>query len=366
MTQQVHNLTALRGAACLLVILAHLQTWDAAFGAETPVLREARWVGVGTIDVFFVLSGFIITATNRRYFGRPSAAPGYLYRRAWRIYPTYWAATVLAALTGWALLDWQPLSADALRNWPAWLALVPTADLNPFIGQAWTLPYEVVFYAAFGVLLCVPPRAAAAALGAWAVAVAAAQTRPVPAEPWLVVPLSPFVFEFLAGAAVAWLAGRGVRGWWRTALLVGVAYATVGIVLVAARPEPYGLALTDARLRVLVFGPPAVLLVYAAVAAEGRWPRRVPGWLLRCGDAAYSLYLVHFQVLLAAVVVGMKLPHTRLPHLLWLAATLTAMLAAGFAFYVLVEKPLLNIGRRRRKPSAPVVEPGIASTRRAA
>jgi len=366
MTQQVHNLTALRGAACLLVILAHLQTWDAVLGHDTPLLGAARWVGVGTIDVFFALSGFIITATNRKYFGRPAAVPGYVFRRAWRVYPAYWAATVLAALSGWALFNWQPLSADALRCWPAWLALVPTADLNPFIGQAWTLPYEVVFYAAFGLLLGLPPRAAAAALGAWAVVVAAAQARPVPASPWLALPLSPFVLEFLGGAAVAWLTGCGARGWWRTAGLVGVGYAAVGVVLVAARPEPYGLAMTDARLRVLVFGPPAVLFVYAAVAAEGRWPRRVPGWLLRCGDAAYSLYLVHFQVMLAAVLVAMKMPNTRGPHLLWLAGTLAAALAAGFAFYALVEKPLLNLGRRRGKPTAPVAVPENTSTRRAA
>ncbi|HYH63621.1 MAG TPA: hypothetical protein VD866_02880, partial [Urbifossiella sp.] len=97
---------------------------------------------------------------------------------------------------------------------------------------------------------------------------------------------------------------------------------------------------------------------------EGRW--RVPRWLLRTGDASYSLYLTHTTVYVAALAVGMKVPHTPVAHLTGLAGTLAAALAAGFAFYALVEKPLLNLGRRRRTPSAPVAEPGIASTRRAA
>jgi len=366
MTQHVQNVTALRGAACLLVILAHLYTWDVAFGNETPVFREVRWFGMASLDLFFALSGFIITATNRKYFGKPAAVPGYFYRRAWRIYPTFWAAMALCALSGWALFDWQPLSADALRGWPAWLALAPSENVNPYIGQAWTMVYEVVFYCVIGAVLCHPPRAAAAALGGWGLLVTAALTMPVPANPWLAMPLSPFVFEFLGGAGVAWLAGRGVRGWWRTALAVAVGYTAVAVVVVAARPEPYGLALTDARLRVLAFGAPSVLIVYGLVAAEGRWPRRVPRWLLWCGDASYSLYLIHFQVILASVLVGMKLPHTRLPHLMWLAGTLAAVFAVGYAFYTLVERPLLNLGRHRRKPGTPVAVPGNASTRRAA
>jgi peptidoglycan/LPS O-acetylase OafA/YrhL len=362
-TQQIHNLTALRGAACLVVVFAHLHGWDVAFGVDTPVFREVRWVGVGCLDLFFVLSGFIITATNHRHFGRPAAVPGYLFRRVWRVYPTYWAAMALAAGTMWVFFGLQPFAADMLPKWPAWLALVPSTEGNFLISPAWTLVYEVVCYAVVGAVLGLPPRLAAAALAGWAAAVALAGAGRGPAGPWLANPwvgasLSPFVLEFLGGGLVAWLAGRGARGWWRTACVIGLTWATVGAVLVARGPEPYALALADQRLRVLVFGPPAVLIVYGLVAAEGRW--RVPGWLRRTGDASYSLYLTHAQVMFAALYVGVRVPHTRVPHLLWLVGTFAAVLAVGFAFYALVERPLLNLGRRRRTPEA-VVPPASAA-----
>jgi len=357
MTQHFHNVQALRGVACLLVVLGHLGIWDNAFVGGTPGVREFGYVGFTGVDLFFVLSGFIITATNRRSLGRPNAVPGYLFRRLWRIYPTYWAALGLTAAAGWAAFGSKPFEAISDPELPGWLALTPLDRHNPIIGQAWTLTYEVMFYLAFGALLCLPPRAAAAGLAAWGVGVAAALVAPVPTHPWAALPVSPFVFEFLGGCAVAWLAGRGVRGWAGTALVAGLAWATAGAVLVAHGSENYGGAMSGHRLRVLVFGPAAVLIVYAVVSAEGRWPRRVPGWLLRTGDASYSLYLTHTATLVAALFVGMKVPHTRLAHLIGLLTVLAAVLAVGFVFYALVERPLLNLVRRRPKPAPAVVVP---------
>jgi exopolysaccharide production protein ExoZ len=365
MTQHFHNVQALRGIACLLVVLVHLRIWDNAFVGGTAGFREIGYFGFAGVDLFFVLSGFIITSTNRRSLGRPAALPGYLFRRLWRIYPTYWAAMVVVAATAWAVFGSRPFESMFVGEVPAWLALTPLEVGNPLIGQAWTLTYEVMFYLVFGLLLCLPPRAAAAGLGAWGAVVAAALLAPVPTDVWAALPVDPFVFEFLGGCLVAWLAGRGVRGWPGAAFIAAIAWATVGAVIVAHGSEVYAAAMAGHRLRVLVFGPPAVLIVYAAVAAEGRW--RVPGWLLRTGDASYSLYLTHFAVMVAGLFVGMKFPHTRLAHLAGLAATLAATLAVGFVFYALVERPLLTLGRDRRKPAsaAPAAVPVVPLSRAA-
>ncbi|HYH63623.1 MAG TPA: acyltransferase [Urbifossiella sp.] len=363
MTQHFHNVQALRGVACLMVVLGHLRSWDVAFVGGTPGFGVIKYFGFAGVDLFFVLSGFIITATNRKSIGRPAALPGYLFRRAWRIYPTYWAAMVLIVAAAWATIGAEALLSEAAGRWPEWTALAPLDDTNPVIGPAWTLTYELMFYAAFGLLLCLPPRAAAAGLAAWAVVVTAALFTPVPTNRWAVLPLSPFVFEFLGGCLVAWLTGRSVRGRPGAALAAGLAWATVGIVVVAAGPIDYGVAIGAVRLRVLVFGPAAVLIVYAAVAAEGRW--RVPRWLLRTGDASYSLYLTHGAVMLAAIYLGTKVPHTRVPHLTGLVVTLGVALAVGFVFYALVEKPLLNLGRRRPKPAPAVAVPAVPLSRAA-
>jgi peptidoglycan/LPS O-acetylase OafA/YrhL len=182
--------------------------------------------------------------------------------------------------------------------------------------------------------------------------------------------VSPFVLEFLSGCLVAWLAGRGVRAGWRVAVGLGLGYAVVGVVVAtAAAPVPGTFDMTSPRVRVLVFGPPSALLVYGLVSAEGRWPRKLPKWLLRVGDASYSLYLWHLTVILAGGIVGMWLPHTRAAHTLWLLGIFGAALGVGLLVYELVERPLLNLAKRRKPvpvPAPAVPDPLPVPTRRAA
>ena len=105
--------------------------------------------------------------------------------------------------------------------------------------------------------------------------------------------------------------------------------------------------MTSHRLRALVFGPPAVLIVYGLTAAEGRWPRSPFARLSRIGDASYSLYLFHPTALVAAKWAGVLVPHTRLGHLLWLAFAFALAIAFGFAMHAWIEKPLLKLGTLR-------------------
>src|SRR5687768_11681774 len=98
MNQTLHNLQALRGAAALVVVWFHLWGWEGAYGRSTPVFDQVRWFGFAGVDFFVALSGFIIVYTQARHLGRPSAVPGYLFRRLWRVYPTFWVAMILAGL----------------------------------------------------------------------------------------------------------------------------------------------------------------------------------------------------------------------------------------------------------------------------
>jgi peptidoglycan/LPS O-acetylase OafA/YrhL len=348
---------AVRGVACLLVVLAHLWALEAEFGTQTPGFNHVRSFGFAGVDLFFVVSGFIITATNRRHLGRPAAVPGYLARRLWRIYPPYWAAAGVAFAYYCAAGGWDRAVTPEIAGgeWAWWLALVPVESGNQLVGQAWTLSFEVMFYVAFGLLMLAPPRALAAGLAGWAAVVLAAAAWPVPARPLATLPVSPFVLEFLGGCGVAWLAGRGERRGWRVAAALGIAWAAAGVWLTATpAPEPYADAMHSQRLRVLVFGPAALLLVYAAVAAEGRW--NVSAGLLAVGDASYSLYLIHPTALAVGKWAGVLVPHTRLGHTLWLLGTLAGVVAAGLLFYRWVEQPLLNVVKRK-KPAAPAVTP---------
>ncbi len=354
MGQTLHNLQALRGVACLMVVAFHLAGWETeGYGLRTPVVGAFRWFGFAGVDLFFALSGFIIAFTNARHLGRPAAAPGYLARRLWRIYPPLWAAMLLAGL-GWAYLLNNPvLTPGWERDWLHWLLLLPGEPNNLYVAPAWTLTYEVMFYLAFAVVIAVPPRLGAGLLAAWAVAVLAlAPTW----QPGAAIPTSPYVLEFLGGCLVAWLIRRGVRGHGRTAALLGVGHAVVAAVIARAlTTEDWLTTVAREPVRVLVFGPAAVLIVYGLAAAELTGTYRAPRWLRPVGDASYSIYLIHCAVGWHAVIYGCYLPHNRLPHVGWLVGTFAACVAAGFLLHYTVERPLLNL--LKRKKSRPVAAP---------
>ncbi len=97
--------------------------------------------------------------------------------------------------------------------------------------------------------------------------------------------------------------------------------------------------------RVLFFRAPAVLIVLGAVVCE-RAGKICPNWLVVTGDASYSIYLSQGLVLAAVARVVWKHVHAGLgANISILAAMVIVALVAGFMSFLLVERPMLRIGR---------------------
>ena len=366
MTGRLDNVQALRGIACLMVVGFHLWGWDDRFGAHTPVVGAFRWFGFAGVDLFFVLSGFIITLTNLKNVGRPTAVPGYLFRRLWRIYPAYWAAFVAAAIAGWLTVGWPIFSDELASAYPVWLSLFPSPRENAVLGVSWTLTYEVMFYIVFGLLMVLPARGLAVALGAWAAVVAVAQCYPE-SNTLARYLVAPFVLEFLAGCLVAGLIAHGVTRHWRAALVLAGVTTAGGIAVVSlTHTLPFEGVMADSRTRVFVWGLPAALTVYGFVAAEKHGFARPPRWLLAVGDASYAIYLTHFPVMIATVVLAMQLPRTKLLHYGWAIGTVALCVAVGLNWYRWVEKPLLGLIARKKPAIVPIPAVTAVPARRAA
>jgi exopolysaccharide production protein ExoZ len=352
-----HAPQGLRGVACLLVAAVHVYGIGDGFGLPVQALSWTRWIGFAGVDLFFVVSGFIIVAANRHAFGRARAVPGYLFRRLWRVYPAYWAAFALSVVITGAVFGRAALAPWTGGQWTAWLSLVPITTPNMMVGQAWTLSYELMFYLVVGVVMLAPPRWAAVALCGWAAAVVGCVVGRVNPP---VLALSPLVLEFLCGCAAAWLVGRGVKGFAGLAVVLGLMYAAVGMTLTTTfGPGEWfnpmvslnHLAAESQQARALVWGPAAGLIVYGLAAGEGRW--RPPAWLLRVGDASYSLYLTHAVVIVLGVVVGRSLSLGGATGIIWAVGTFAAVVAVGVLFHRWVERPLLALGRRSKEVQTP-------------
>jgi len=344
MPRTLHNLQALRGLACLAVVCYHVAGWEKLVWPSVRVLGPVRWFGFAGVDLFFALSGFIITRSHLFGGGRSVTLSRYLFRRAWRIYPPYWAALVSCTALSAGVAGQSLFTPGWETDWFDWVLLVPRRDGCRFVPVAWSLNYELMFYLAFAGVFLVPSRAVPWLAGVWAVTVIAAKV--VGWEPgpyWLKLPFSPFVLEFLGGAAAAGWArsgtGRGAR-----LLLAGAGVWAVAalVLLTGTDPDEFGGALWS---RVLAFGPPAVTIVYASAVGEQPGTIRLPGWLRPVGDASYSIYLFHSSICITTLFLTWGISHSLLPHLAWLAMMVGSGVGGGWVVYRLIERPLLGPAR---------------------
>lgn len=356
MPPKLHNLQALRAVACLLVVLFHVSEWELRTGLnpEYHLLYPFQFFGYAGVDLFFAISGFIITWVHDEKLGRPGALRDYAFKRAWRIYPVYWFCWVASVLLLCPLLrigvpapGWRE-TVSCLVLWPQRSTGLAFQTWNYYLPQSWSLVYEVMFYLVFAGFFLVPRRWFPRLLAVWFVATAAvavAGVRPGRAG----LPVQPLVLEFLLGCFVA----LALRRWRPVAaeafLMLGVLGFAAGAWLGSAD------TLQDARQRALLFGVPSALLVYGLTALEMRGGLVLPRWLRSVGDASYSIYLTHLSAFFVVRALTPGLSHSLVPHLGWVALMIGAALAAGFLCYRGVERPLLQLARRRRPPHAGVV-----------
>ncbi len=335
------GIQGLRALAAAAVAFLHIAD-EAGALVGTPGHSPYAWIDAvpleAGVDLFFVISGFVMVWSSWEAFGDSRSVAPFVWRRLLRIVPIYWllsAATVAVALAAPGSVS------DGLRDgWgyvAASFAFVPwrRADgfVQPVLRLGWTLEYEMLFYALMACVLPLRRRAALVALLLVLCLLAlAGQTVGFAAIP-LAFWTDPIVLEFALGMLVAIAARRGWRaGWIGPSLLL--------VSLAAAWLLP---AWLHATARPLVRGVPAALLVFCALS----WTR-LPNWLILVGDSSYALYLVHPFPMRAIRVALAHLPVAAdavVP--LYLATTLVACVILAVALHLLVEQPILRWGRNR-------------------
>jgi peptidoglycan/LPS O-acetylase OafA/YrhL len=358
--QQIKPLTSIRGFAAFWVVSMHL---NAVFCSLCPALKHLQWLtgpgGYG-VDLFFVLSGFILCYSHlardagmslRTYFQ-------FIWLRIARVYPAY--VTAMAAVvafvltaryfglptteshypsgvllpellmvhtwTGKSNLGWNAVDWSVSAEWFAYLFIFPVANLLlARIKSAW-------MYLMVTALLL-------AGLGfSW---------------PWGNVDWAPaslpvilITLEFLAGAML-----YGLRRQWSLPpmkainSMLGVAIGT--LLFLVAWPGLAG----NAHRPMLVgcFGLAILALSYQGGMLSGFLSKRIPVYF---GEISYSLYLTHqiVQRVLKALLHPDRFDGLSAPtRLLFFAIYLVAIIGAAMALFHLVEQP----GRRYLRKISP-------------
>jgi len=343
---QLVSVQYLRGLAALSVLITHVLQWPIV--EYNMVLLKTGRLGV---EVFFVISGFIMTMIAGSGTFRPQ---DFLGRRAIRIVPAYWAATILITVLALAAPNQFRTTIPTVEGFIKSLLFIPSVDPKaPLLTLGWTLDYEAFFYMAFASLFFLGSKARTAVLcGLFAVLVAIGLVLQHPTHVQAFY-TSMSMIGFCLGAVVAQLYRHGIA--MRGSAARWVLCAALPVLLALFYIIPWDNA-EHALLPVhLLMSATAVCIVMIGLQIEvaGRLPRNVV--LKYIGDTSYSLYLYHIFAVAAVWAVAKRLFDVQQPFA-YLACTLIAI-AAGMAFgsvcYHLIERPFLTASRKWRRSAVP-------------
>ncbi len=323
--QTLYGIQYLRAIAALAVVIFH--------AAERS--GEHFAIGAAGVDVFFVISGFIMIVISTR---RPQAPFAFLKDRFLRIAPSYWIVTSIMVFGAMAGL-FPNLVLDPAHLVASYLFL-PAASPNggqiwPVLVQGWTLNYEMFFYGVFAATLALAARYRLAALAIAFGLLTLTGMSDLPSDPWMVFYTRPIVLEFLAGAILGrlWLANM-------------VPAPDAGLMMIAASALSFtAIHLLGAGFNTWICGFLAVLLVCGILSLEKADALPHLPRLAYLGDASYSIYLWHTLAISVVTKFGTM---AGLPtwSIIWSGAILGTLL--GIAAYEGVERPLHHLIRHRR------------------
>ena len=356
--QQLRTIQSLRAIAAIAVMFAHLYGVEARHSDGVLILGSAWLVGVSGVDLFFVISGFIMVWVAGDVAPGANAMAKFYVARIARIYPLWWFFAGLMAIylfiTYGVPWDADKLAAANVGGWEHVVKsflLVPH-EAFPILPLGWTLIHEIYFYLVFGLLLLLPRSMRLPALILWALVIMAGVSAGLTgfyADGYISLALYPMTLEFLMGAAVAKMIQAGWTGWRWPALALGLVW------LIAAQ-NFVDFESTDRLLpteRTFAFGPAFALLIYALVSFErttraGRW---VPELLVRIGDWSYALYLGHLLVISAVgrVYFAVFATPSWLDNLGFVVIASAASLVVAGLTYHGFERPLLKLSRVARE-----------------
>ena len=337
-SRKIDNIQALRGVAAMMVVMTHAMAFERKYIQGERLLADWMTIGTAGVDLFFVISGFIMVHITRGVFQKPAAIGEFVFHRLRRIYPLYWIYSAMLLPVLFLRPQWVNEASGHVVNLLASFLLLP-AEVFPLLQLGWSLIFEMYFYFLFAGLLFLPERYAPMAVAAWVVAAPGAYFLLGPFDsPWLTLTTSPFCIEFALGCLVAFLVGRGK-----------IYAGALPVLSVAAVMLGFGASISffsaspTVSWRVVVYGIPYALLVYAFVASELLGRFKSPRWLVQIGDSSYSLYLSHYLII-AAVVRLWSLFDVKgiVDNVVVITLMVTATLVWARISYVLFERPILR------------------------
>jgi len=379
----LYNIQFLRFVAAMLVVLYHsaaqLPVNDSVFQA---VFSAGESLGFAGVDIFFVISGFIMAHTTSSHSG-PAMSVDFARRRLARIFSGYWPFFVLAVVIFGYYRAEHFAESNLLKSFFLW----PQSLNHTLLEITWTLSNELYFYLLFSILMLFsnPRNRNGLVLVAFVFVLFLNLYRHFIAHSyspeniyylglWSQFLTAPFLLEFFGGALVAgWLQKRPVGpalSWFLAGTILFLAGGWINESVYSGMIEQ-GFHIVP---RVFVYGLPACMLLMGLVRLErnadeansidrsvpvtnepGSGPRPPIGlrapirFSALAGGASYAIYLSHILILTVVWNIGFNQLIASWSGNMIIAAYLALMLSIlGYSMlhYVFLEKPLHQLFKR--------------------
>ncbi|MCK5696529.1 MAG: acyltransferase [Gammaproteobacteria bacterium] len=343
---KIKNIQSLRGIAVLLVVLFHLLNIEQKYGGSEHILPNFFQFGMFGVDLFFVISGFVMVAITRGKFQVFNESLKFLYHRIARIYPLYWIYTsllfIVFFLQPMLINNAQGNQVDILSSF----LLIPSHIL-PLVVVGWSLIHEMYFYIIFFlILLLIPEKYLRYMLLIWGFFVLIMNNYWISNNPIIQVISHPLTFEFLGGCFIAiFYFQKEVHISNKILLILTLFSITVSLLSFLYYQKMTASIIPLGWWRIIIFGLPALLLVYCAIIAEKNG-YIIHSSLLLIGNASYSIYLSHVLTLsVFGRIWSLFSIDSIIDNIIIIPILIILVLGVGFLSYLILEKPLFRLSR---------------------
>lgn len=305
---KINSIQVLRGIAALIVTIYHLKD---VIREGDPFKKELDFLfnsGPAGVDLFFVISGFIMVYITRHVSGSVTNVYQFIIKRFIRIWPAYAVITIAYFILQRHIAPDQASLNELILS----ILFIPaSAEVPPFYGYStlpvgWSLNYEIYFYLLIAISLCFAKfrwyvffMLAVVTLVLIPFAYGNFTLKPDHAadygSAYLNMITNPIIWNFIYGVIIGLIYSNGAlsRAFsaffskrWLVAICIGLAFWQY-------------LSGFFGGLGPLQWGVGSALLFASFIFHTKGRITKFPNWLVRLGDISFSIYLMHLPVMVA-------------------------------------------------------------------